>query len=382
MKAIILAGGYGTRLRPLTLTRPKAMLPLAGKPILQHILEYLPKHGFDDVFITTNYKRDQIEGFFKDGEKFGVKLTYPEESVPLGTAGSIKNVEKHLDETFAVIQGDNITNLNLKKVLKFHREKNGIATIALIHVKNPSSYGIAELDSKSKIVKFIEKPKPEDCFSNLVNTGLYIFEPQILDHIPKDKAYDFSKNLFPKILELDHNIYGYQEECFWIDVGHPVNLLEANNWMLNNLKKPKISETVENKGKVFGPVIIEDDVSIEEGVKITGPVFLGKACQIRADSVVKSNTVLEEGVIIGKRNRLSGAIIFKHTISDEDSKFNECLIGENCKFGPSTNIGQYVMIGANCVIGHHVNIESGSRVWPNIKIKSNCVINGVLEYSI
>ena len=127
---------------------------------------------------------------------------------------------------------------------------------------------------------------------------------------------------------------------------------------------------------------MEEEVIVEKGVKITGPVILGKGCQIREDSVIKANTVLEEGVIIGERNQLSSAIIFKHTISDEDSKFNECLIGENCKFGPSTNIGQYVVIGANCVIGDHVNIESGSRVWPHIKIKSNCVINGVLEYSI
>ena len=358
------------------------MLALAGKPILQHIIEFLTRHGFDEIFITTNYLRERVEKFFGDGSKFGVKLAYPRENRPLGTAGSVKNAERYLDDTFAVIQGDNITDVDFKRVLEFHREKRGIATMMLIPVDNPSAFGVAELDQSCRIVRFLEKPKPEECFSNLANTGLYIFEPQIFDHIPKDSTYDFSKNLFPKILELGKEIYGCKVKCFWADVGHPESLLKVNKWILGNLKRPKIAETAEIHGDVSGPVLIGEDVVIESGAKISGPVIIGDDCLVQANSIIKANSVIGPEVVIGKGNRLTGSIIYEKTISDSASKFKECMVGENCKIGSSTSLDRYAIVGANCKIGDDVRVQSGSRIWPGIEVDSNSVIRGILKYPI
>jgi len=187
MKAVILAGGYGTRLWPITLTRPKPMLPLGGRPALYHIIKYLSNHGFDDIIITTNYLREQIVDYFKDGSELGVKLTYTDEEFPLGTAGSVKNVADYLGDTFAVIQGDNITDIDLSKMLEFHRMKRAVATIALKEVEDPSLFGVAKLGPDDQVLLFKEKPKIEESPSNLINTGIYILEPEILELIPIKK---------------------------------------------------------------------------------------------------------------------------------------------------------------------------------------------------
>lgn len=382
MKAVVLAGGYGTRLRPLTYTCPKPLLPLAGKPILQHIVESLAGHGFDEIFITTNYLRERIEKYFGDGSKYGVKLVYPKEDKALGTAGSVKNVEKHLDDTFAVIQGDNITDVDFKKVLDFHREKKGIATIVLVPVENPSAFGIADVDRNFKVVRFLEKPKPEEYFSNLANTGIYILEPQILDYIPKGSTYDFSTGLFPETLKLGKEIYGCKVNCFWADVGSPESLFKANRWILGKLEKSKIAKTAQIKGDVRGPVLVGEDAVIEAGAKIIGPAIIGDSCLVKANSIIGANSVLEPEVTVGERSRLTGPIIYEETVSDSASKLNECIVGENCRIGSSARLGRHVIVGANCKLGDNVRVQSGAKIWPGIEVDANSVIRGVLRRSM
>ncbi|MFQ6076716.1 MAG: sugar phosphate nucleotidyltransferase, partial [Candidatus Bathyarchaeia archaeon] len=364
----------------LTYTCPKPMLPLAGKPVLQHIVELLVGHGFDEIIIATNYLRERVESHFGDGSRFGVKLIYPREEEPLGTAGAVKNVGRLLDDTFAVIQGDNITDMNLREALEFHKEKGGIATIALIHVDNPKDYGIAELNHECRVVRFREKPRAEECFSPLANTGLYILQPGVLDHIPNNCMYDFSNDLFPKLLRLNEEIYGFEVKGFWIDVGRPENYLRANYWILSKLADPHIAESAEIRGGIVnGPVTIEENVIIKGGARVTGPAIIREGSVIQPDTSIMPNTVLCRRVDIGRKSRVVGSIIYENTLIGEGSSIDQSIIGEGCMIGSETLFGRGSIIGAHCRIGDDVEVRPGARVWPGIEIESNSVISGILR---
>jgi len=209
VKVAVLAGGYGTRLKPLTYSRPKPMLPLAGKPILEYITESVAKEEFNDVIVTTNYFREQIIDYFGNSSEFGVRLVYPDEKKPLGTAGSVKNSEKYLNEIFAVIQGDNLTEIKFSDLLNFHRNKGGVATIVLLPIEEPHQFGIAQLNSNNRVLRFKEKPRPEEFFSDFASVGLYILEPEVLDYIPSGIEHDIAKDVFPKLLSSSEKIFGY-----------------------------------------------------------------------------------------------------------------------------------------------------------------------------
>jgi mannose-1-phosphate guanylyltransferase len=281
LKVVVLSGGYGTRLRPLTYTRPKAMLPLAGKPILQYIIESIASEGFDEIIVTTNYFREKIIDYFGDGSDFGVRLVYPEEEKPLGTAGSVKNGEKHLNETFAVIQGDNITEIKFKHLLSFHKEMGGVVTIALLPVERPHQFGIAQLGLDNRVLRFKEKPRQEEFFSDLASVGLYVLEPKVLDFIPSGVEYDFAKDVFPKLLDSGEKIYGYHTGGFWVDIGVPENYMKAVRWILSRLEGKRVAEKAEvKKASIRGPVEIGEGTRIERGAEITGPVVIGNGCFI------------------------------------------------------------------------------------------------------
>lgn len=380
MKALILAGGYGTRLRPLTYTCPKPMLTLAGKPVLQHIVELLVRHGFGEIIIATNYLRERVEGYFGDGSRFGVKMTYPREEEPLGTAGAVKNAGKLLDDTFAVIQGDNITDMNLGEALEFHRVKGGIATIALIPVDNPMEYGIAELNHGGRVIRFHEKPRPEECFSRLANTGLYILEPRVLDHIPANRTYDFSNDLFPRLLRLKEAIYGFEARGFWTDVGRPENYLRANYWVLSTLANPRIAESADIEGAIVrGAVKIDENVTIKGGARVTGPAIIGEGSVIHPGTSIMPNTVLCPRVDVGRKSRVAGSVIYEDTQIGGGSSIDQSIIGEGCLIGSETLFGRGSIIGAHCRIGDDVEVRPGARVWPGIEVESNSVISGILR---
>ena len=376
-KIVILAGGYGTRLRPLTYTRPKPMLPLAGKPVLQHIIESLEKQGFDELIITTNYLCENIIKYFGNGSRFGVRIIYYRENTPLGTAGSVKNCEEHLVDTFGVIQSDNITDLDLKTIFQFHRKKKGIGTLGVLYVDNPQEVGILELDKSDKVVRFLEKPKPEECFSNLANMGAYVLEPEVLDYIPKGKFFDFSKDLYPRLLRLKKAIYGLKTECFWTDVGCFENFMKANKWILDK-QKPKEIKNFKNQAEIKGPVYIGENVSIEYGASIFGPTIIDDDCRIHANSIVGPSSMLGPNVEIGNESQVKGSIIYENTLIENHSRIDECIIGENCWIGSKSILNKNVVVGPNCRIGNHVWIEAGARVWPDIEVESNSTVKNMV----
>ena len=381
MNVVVLAGGSGTRLRPLTYTKPKPMLPLAGKPILQYIIESVLNEGFNDIIVTTNYFREQIVEYFGDGSDFGVRLVYPEEEKPLGTAGSVKNSEKHLNETFAVIQGDNVTEIKFKHLLSFHRERGGVATIALLPVERPHQFGIAQLDLDNRVLRFKEKPSRDEFFSDLASIGLYILEPDVLDYVRHGVEYDFAKDVFPKLLNSGEKVYGYPASGFWIDIGVPENYIKAVRWILSRLEGMRLAENAEVKNaSIRGPVEIGEGTKIEHGAEIVGPVMIGDDCLIRRNSRLGAYSVIGSGVRIGEDARVAGSLIYEETQIGRSSYLDHCVVAEKCKIDSDVKIDEMSIVGAGCEIGNAVRLCKGSRIWPKIRIVANSTVHGVVKH--
>src|SRR4051794_25906055 len=210
-----MAGGEGTRLRPLTSNQPKPMVPIVGKPCMEHILELLKKHGFDDVIVTLAFLPQEIRSYFGDGESLGLNIEYSVEESPLGTAGSVRLASGKLDDTVLVISGDALCDLDLTKLVQFHRDKSAAVTIGLKSVENPLEFGIVVTDEDGRIERFLEKPSWGQVFSDTINTGIYVLEPEVLKHVPTDRPYDFSKELFPLLLEMGRPLYGMVCDGYW-----------------------------------------------------------------------------------------------------------------------------------------------------------------------
>ncbi|NLW25283.1 MAG: nucleotidyltransferase family protein, partial [Clostridia bacterium] len=228
MRAMIMAAGVGSRLMPLTKTVPKPMVPIVNVPVMEYCVKLLKKHGIYNIIANTHYLPSKITDYFQDGKKFGVNMTYSYERELLGTAGGVKNNSWFLDETFCIVSGDALTNIDLTEMYKFHKEKNALATLALKPVEDVTQYGVVVTDEEQCIKAFQEKPKKEEALSNLVNTGIYIFEPEIFSYIPEG-FYDFGKQLFPKLVEMEERIFGFFTDDYWCDVGS-LNVYKQANW--------------------------------------------------------------------------------------------------------------------------------------------------------
>ncbi len=236
MKGMIMAAGVGTRLHPLTKDIPKPMVPIAGRPLMEHIIHLLRIHGFTQLVANLHYLPQTIQNYFGDGSRFGVNLKYSYEPDLMGTAGGVKNNQDFLDETFVVVSGDALTDINLAAFLDFHKQKGAIASIALKPMEEVERFGVVIVDSDGRITSFQEKPKKEEALSNLVNTGVYIFEPEIFNYIPGEEVYDFGKNLFPRLAAEGAPFYGYVTQDYWCDVGN----LEAYSQAQKDVEQDRV----------------------------------------------------------------------------------------------------------------------------------------------
>jgi mannose-1-phosphate guanylyltransferase / phosphomannomutase len=241
MKGVIMAGGKGTRLRPLTYHMPKPMVPLLQTPVMEYSIELLKKHGITEIAVTTGYLGEDIKQYFGDGSSWGVSLIYFDEISPLGTAGSVKNAEVFLDDTFVVISGDILTDFDLIDGIDFHETKESTLTILMKEVNNPSEYGILTTNSEGRVSRFLEKPKCTEIFSDFINTGIYIVNPSIFSFIPQGECFDFSKDLFPLLLEQDGRVYGYLVNGYWSDIGTLPQYKQTRFDLLNDRVKYTVS---------------------------------------------------------------------------------------------------------------------------------------------
>ncbi len=376
MRACILCGGTGTRLRPLTFERPKPSIPILNKPSVGHLVEHLSKNGFNEIVITLGYMGDVIEKYLGDGSLFGVSIKYVYEKEKMGTAGSVKNAEKYLSgQPFLVVGGDHVLNLNLRELYDFHNRTDSMVTISVLSIDDPREFGIVDLDHNMIIHRFREKPGPGEIFSNLASTGIYALSPEILDHIPRQK-YDFAKDLFPKMLAENQTITGWLARGQWTDVGSPKAYREAQKWMLENLPGTSLHGRLQvESARIAGPLTIGSNVSVGRNSVIVGPVVIGdntvigdnvlvgpytsigSACSIGSDCRILSSNIYD-GVKIGAGCSVSG------TITD-----NDVSIGRNCTLENGT------VIGPRTMIGNDVTVHSDVRIWPEVVVPANTSVS-------
>jgi mannose-1-phosphate guanylyltransferase len=318
MKAIILVGGEGTRLRPLTYSVVKPMVPVANRPFIEHVILKLAAHGINDIVLAMGYKPDSIFAYFKDGIGPGIKLTYSLEKTPLGTAGAVKNAGGNVKDTFFVLNGDTFSDIDYTEMLDLHRRNRAGATIALSHVDDPTRFGVVETDENGRVRAFIEKPAWENVTSHWINAGVYILEPSVLDCIPDGQFFMFEKGVFPPMLEKGERVFACQSKAYWIDMGRPSQYHQLNRDILRGLCSSPLhrvkditidpSCVVHPSARITGPSVIDGNCSIGEDTIITGPVVIGRNCLIGKGASI-SNSVLWENIFIGAGASVIDSII-------------------------------------------------------------------------
>ncbi|MFC1926462.1 sugar phosphate nucleotidyltransferase [Chloroflexota bacterium] len=337
-KAVILSGGRGVRLQPLTYNLPKPMVPVLNHPFLAHTLTCLKNHGIDDVTLTLSYLPKVVQGYFRDGSNFGLNITYAMEDSPLGTAGAVKNAEHYLDSTIVVLNGDIFTDLDIAAMLAYHRSRKAKATISLTWVDNPCAFGVVETDNEGKVKRFVEKPAPDKVTTNWINAGIYILEPEVLRIVPPGEYYMFEKDLFPLLLALGEPVYGYPFNGYWLDVGTPGKYLQLNSDLLLSKMKSALTGalngdrvyrseacSIHPSAKIVGPAMIGSNCSIDRDVSITGPVVIGSNCYIGEGATIE-NAVLWDGVTIGAGAELKRCISGSYASIDANDKVVDCTI--------------------------------------------------------
>ncbi len=321
MKAVILVGGEGTRLRPLTYYVPKPMVPLVNRPFLEHTLAYLKRHGIDRVVLTLSYLPEVIQDYFGDGSRWGIQLAYCLEDNPLGTAGAVKNAEGYLDGTFVVLNGDIFTDINLGDMIAFHRRTGARVSLALTWVDNPCAFGVVETDSDGRVRRFVEKPSPEQVTSHWINAGVYIVEPEVLRYVPRGGHCMFERELFPDLLQLGEPVYGYPISNYWLDMGTPEKYLQLNHDLLRSRVTSTLGEdwaeagtcsrrdaSIHATAEIVGPVVIGGGGYIGPGAHIQGPVVIGPNCYIGEGASIEAS-VLWDGVTVGGGARIKRCIV-------------------------------------------------------------------------
>lgn len=370
MKAIILAGGEGNRLRPLTCDIPKPMVPIMNVPIMEHIINLLKRQGIFEIGVTLMYLSQKIVDYFGDGSSLGVKLHYFTEDIPLGTAGSVKNAENFFDDTFFVISGDSLFDTNISDVLNFHKTKKSIATIVLKKVKVPLQYGVVVTNQEGEIINFLEKPTWGEVISDTVNTGAYIFEPEIFKYIQKGKPVDFSRDLFPTLLNEGIPTYGYVMEGYWRDIGDINSYFKAH---IDFLEKKINLKT--NLKEVEDTLWIGNGVKISEGVKISAPCFIGDNCTFGKGTQISSMTIIGDGNIFEENVSIKRSLIWNNNYFESFSQVQGAILCNKVNVRSYVTIYEDSVIGDNCIIGERAIIRPEVRIWPHKNIEHVAVVD-------
>lgn len=334
-----MAAGAGTRLRPLTYGIPKPMVPVANKPVLEHVLENLKKHGISEVVLNLYHFPQVIRKYFGDGSSLGIKIIYSKERKLLGTAGGVKKMEKVFDSTFLVMSGDGLTDINLSKVLEFHRKKKALGTMVLKEIDSKFDYGVTLVDSRGKIKKFIEKPSWSDVFANTVNTGIYIFEPEIFKFIPKNKFYDFGTQLWPELLKKKKRIFAFATKDYWTDVG---NIREYRKGVCDALEG---NIRLNIPGKEIRPGIrVGEGTKIEKGAKLIGPCVIGRNC------FIGRNACLGKLTAVGDYSKIESGAVIKNSILWSKVKVAKNVRLENCVIGYRAKVSEDISVFEGTVL--------------------------------
>ena len=375
MKAVIMAGGEGTRLRPLTSNQPKPMMPLANRPMMEHIVKLLKDHGFDDIVVTLAFLPQAIRTYFGNGSEFGVRMVYATEETPLGTAGSVRNARDELDERFLVISGDVLTDVNLSELVKFHEDHGALATIALKAIDNPLEFGIVITRGDGTIERFLEKPTWGQVFSDTINTGIYVLEPDIFDFISADVSVDFAGDVFPRLLEERRPLYGCVVDGYWEDVGTVEAYSKAHQDVLDGRVGIEIAGFRAGEGIWLG-----EGAEVDPASRIVGPVLVGDYCRIEPGAELREYTVLGSNVMVRADAFLHRAIVHDNAYISESVRLRGCVIGRSSDLRRGARCEEGVVLGDDCFVGEHAVINPGVKVYPFKTVEPGAIINSSIVW--
>src|SRR5207237_3264198 len=369
MKAVVMAGGEGSRLRPLTSNMPKPLVPVAGRPIMEHILLHLRRHQLRDVVATVQYLGASIRNYFGDGSDQGVALTYSVEDSPLGTAGSVMLARQFLTEPFVVISGDALTDIDLAAAARFHRERKSLATIVLKPVPNPLEYGVVVVDEGGAVQRFIEKPSWGEVISDLANTGIYILDPSVFEFFRAGEVSDWSGDVFPKLLKEGERVFGWVASGYWEDVGSHSAYSKANFDCLEGKVKVQIPAKRIGEG-----IWIHEEAEVAESARIDGPALICAGAKVRAGAWINGPCVVGGFTTIDTGAKVSNSIMWDHSYIGENSRLRGAVVCRSVSVKNGCLVEEGSVIGSDVVLGTSATVNANVRIWPNKEIEPGAVV--------
>jgi len=375
VKAVIMAGGEGTRLRPLTSNAPKPMLTLANKPMMEHIVDLLRGHGFDDIVVTVAFMADHIRTYFGDGAEFGVRMVYATEEQPLGTAGSVRNAMDQLDERFLVISGDVLTDIDLSKIVNFHEEHDALATIGLVAVEKPLEFGIVITRDDGTIERFLEKPTWGQVFSDTINTGIFVLEPEIFDFIDPGRPVDFSSEVFPALLDRERPLYGAVAEGYWEDVGTLEAYVSAHWDVLDGKVQVSVPGFELGDGVWLG-----EGAELHPDARVEGSAVIGPGCRVDSGARIGHYTVLGSNVRVRRDVDLERAVVLDNAYLGEGVRLRGAVVGRASDLRRGARCDDGSVIGDECFIGENAVIGTGVKVYPFKTVEAGATINSSIVW--
>ncbi|MDF2567844.1 MAG: nucleotidyltransferase [Oscillospiraceae bacterium] len=375
MKAVIMAGGEGSRLRPLTCNIPKPLAPLCGKPVLEYILDLLNNHGCDEAVVTLMYLGNKIVNHFDSEPYKNIELGFAFEETPLGTAGSVKAAAKKITEDFIVISGDAMCDFDLTKAFEFHKKNKAMATLIVKQVSDPREYGLVNVDQDGKIAGFLEKPSLAHCITNLANTGIYILSPQVLDFIKENEVVDFAKDVFPKMLEQEAPLFAFTDDGYWCDIGDLKSYVRCQKDMLEQKVNCEIAAYYEDG-------IYSCDKNNLNNPSIKAPAYIGKNVRIGEGCAIEEGSIIGDDVTIGDHSVVHGSVILNACFLNDKVCCEDAIIGHNAKLMHGCTVGEQAVVGDDSIIGKNAIISSGVRVWNNKTVPEAITLTEDLRYGI
>ena len=355
-----MAGGEGSRLRPMTANLPKPLLPVANRPVLEHVLRLLRRHGVTETVVTVQFLASLVRNYFGDGDELEMALQYATEQRPLGTAGSVKNAESALaDEPFLVMSGDALTDADLTRMIEFHRSSGALVTVGLKSVPDPLEYGIVICDPDGRVNRFLEKPTWGQVFSDTVNTGIYVMEPEVLAHVPADRESDWSGEIFPKLLEAGAPLFGYRFDGYWEDVGTLESYRQVHVDVLNREVEIDIGAFEVSPGVWLG-----EGAEIDPDVEISGPVLVGDYTRVEAGAELRAYAVLGANVVVKAGAVIERAVVHDNVFVGQRASLRGCTVGRNTDVMRAARIDEGAVVGDDCVIEQEAYLSAGVRVYP------------------
>ncbi len=373
MKAVVMAGGFGTRIQPLTNSIPKPMLPIMNRPMMEHTIVSLRNLGIKEFIVLLYFKPDVIKEYFKDGSDWGIHISYVVPDDDYGTAGAVKKAQELIgDENFIIISGDLVTDFDFQKIFDYHASKNSKLTITLTSVENPLEFGVVIANEEGEIEKFLEKPSWGEVFSDTINTGIYIIEPEILNYIPKNENFDFAKDLFPLLMRQGIKLMAGYAQGYWRDVGNP----ESYRDVYEDILAGKIKFELGGEAIKYpdGVLICEEDNLVDENIEITGIVVIGNNVTIKKGSKL-NNVVIGDNVVIGASSKISNTIIWDDVVIGKNSKLDGCVICCKNTIGKNVTAKSGMILAEGCEIGQLVIVEKDVTIWPYKVIEDAAIVS-------